>query len=172
MKICYPHKLRGLAFVLLFALAFAFTGCTDSTTPNTNTPPDMVTWYTETVGDIDWTIHYRSISREIISINASYTENDCSSDYWRFSAYYHGDSNLPVKHSVSLVGSPIGDNWFKIEQTEVYIMSATSPADLERVRKSYPSCTQNPETYDITLYSRLTRYEEKLLFTLPPAKDN
>ena len=158
---------------MLFVLVFAFAGCTDSTDPGSNnTPPDMLTWYTETVNDIEWTVHYYSISREVSSINATYSENDRSSDYWKFSAYYHGDSNLPVKHAVVLVGSPKGDGWFLIEKTEQYIMSASSAADLERVQKTYPTCTQDPATFSITLSERTTRYEEKLLFSLPAASDN
>lgn len=175
MKNCYARKFRAAAFVLFFvltfALSFALVGCTDpeSSGGGASDPPDMVSWYNETVGGIDWTVHYYSVSREISSINASYTENDRSSDYWKFSAYYHGDSNLPVKHSVSLVGSPVGDGWFVIEKTELYIMSASSVDDLGRVQKTYPSCTQDPFTFDITLSERVTRYEEKLIFSLPSA---
>lgn len=35
-KLSYPHKFRVLALFVLFALVFAFSGCTDSTKPDAN----------------------------------------------------------------------------------------------------------------------------------------
>ncbi len=159
----------ALLMLLLIACVFALASCTDSPDVDEQSPnsPDMLTSYTENASNINWTIHYYSVSREISFINASYTENDRSSTYWEFSRNYHGDSTIPVKHSVSLKGVPVGDGWFKIEQTEEYIMSASSVDDLERVKKTFPSCTQDPYTLNITLSKRTTRYEEKFAFSLP-----
>ena len=164
----YSHKFQFLTVVLFCSIFLLLSGCVDSTDTNVNnTPPDILTSHTEKINDITWTVHYYTVSHKISSINASFSESDRSSDYWKFSAYYHGDSNLPVKHTVVLVGSPQGDGWYLIEKTEQYIMSASSTADLERVKKTYPSCTQDPLSFSITLSKRITRFEEKLLFTLP-----
>lgn len=159
-------------FLLSFILCFSLCGCGDEQgsqlPPSTNGDTTSSTAEcSETINNIEWTIRYNIETKEIVSIYAFYTEIDRTSDYYKFVAYYHGDNNMYVNHSVSLMGAPIGDDWYQIEQVEEYIMPFADNEDWERVKNTYPTCTFDAAKKSITLSTRTTRYEEKFLFTNP-----
>lgn len=80
-------------------------------------------YYSETVDDVEWQIKYDTTNNKIVLISANYTETDKSSKYWQEIARKYGDNSLYVLHKVNLVGTPMDDNWYKIEKQETYIFA-------------------------------------------------
>lgn len=99
--------------------------------------------FQQTINDIDWTVKYNFITKAIISITATISENDRSSIYWEEIRRRYGDSSLSVKHEIILNGKPIGGGWFRIEKQEIY------------------------QYENEIFYNSTTRIEEKFNFTIP-----
>ena len=102
----------------------------------------------------------------MLSISASYSENEKKSKYYNWLAYYHGDNSTYVVHSVELYGTPCGDGWFQIIQTETYKSGWQNydAEDLAKWRQYYvPGCNLD-ENGRLVFFTRITRYEEKLTF--------
>ena len=167
----YPrNKFRIFAFMLLCCLlAFSLCGCGEDTNIDKDVHTSQVTYdYYETINDIEWCVTYNSETREIVSISATMTENDTTSKYYQFISYYHGDRTMYARHTVILSGTPVGDDWYKIEQIESYIMPFMDADDFERVKKTYHSCTFDAKNREITLSERTIRFEERLVFKNMP----
>lgn len=133
-------------------LAIAFLSTVLSLSKNTNNsnndpyvpPADEFSFLTETINDINWSVKYNYTKGCIDSISSSYHEYDKSSKYWKEIARQHGDSSLWVDYNVTLTGTPIGDDWFRIEKLEIYSFN------------------------NETLSCRTTRIEEKIIFSVLP----
>lgn len=173
---------RIICVALVLSLIFLLTGCR-KTTKQTVTKV-----FSETVNNFEWTVEYQCVYKETVdkgatyiytetshlsdaiqSIHAENTENDISSPYWEFSARYHGDRNIAIKHTIILKGTYVGNEWFCIEKTESYRMLAKNDTDEAKIKQTYPSCSRYDDKY-ITLSERTTRYEEKLIFHIPSHK--
>lgn len=154
-----------LCLAVCVVFAFALIGCeeTNQNVPSkTNNNLQNAQSFQEVVNNIKWTVYYNS---DIVSITANYTKRD-DSEYYRFLKMYYGDSTTYANHVVSLVGYPIGDNWYKIEQTETYTTGwDVDESDWEKFKLTYPSCTFDEEKRSVTFFRRITRYEEKIEFS-------
>lgn len=100
--------------------------------------------YTQVINEVSWLVKYEAETHNIVCISASYHINDKSSSYWEDIALQHGDHSLWVDYDVTLIGTPMEENWFKIEKHETYSFNSEILADFT------------------------TRYEEKLIFTISP----
>ena len=162
-------KFRAIALGLLFILLLALCGCGENVDTNKGThTPHVTSDFYETINGIEWRVSYYSETREITSIFATSTEYDRTSEYYKFIAYYHGDSNMYALHGIVLSGTPVGDDWYQIEKVETYTMPYMDVDDFERVKKTYPSCTFDANDRLIILSERTTRYEERLVFEEMP----
>ena len=160
---------RTVAVALLCLLLCSLCACGETSDADKNTHTSHVTRdFYETINGIEWRVSYYSETREIASIFATSTERDRTSEYYKFIAYYHGDSNMYALHDVVLMGTPVGDDWYQIEQVETYTMPYMDADDFERVKKTYPSCTFDANDRVIILSERTTRYEERLVFEEMP----
>ncbi len=158
--------------MLSCALCFILTGCaSDENAEQLDKPTqNLITYhFNETINNIDWSVTYYKGTNDILSISASYTEKDSTSEFYKFSAYYHGDHTMYVNHNLFLSGTPLEDDWFLIEQREQYVMPYMDADDWTRIKRTYPSCTFIEASGYIVLYEKTTRYEEKLIFSnFPP----
>lgn len=102
-----------------------------------------ITTTTQKVDNIQWTVKYKKETNEIISISARTVEADQKSQYYQTIAYRHGDHALVVEHITEYTGTPIGDNWYKIEMNETYSFAGE------------------------VLHQSASRIEKKLEFNLP-----
>lgn len=121
---------------------------------------------TENINDTNWTISYDSNSGKTLSISASNSENEKKSKYYNWLAYYHGDNSTYVVHSIELYGTPCGEGWFQIIQTETYKSGwqCYDAEDLAKWQQHYvPDCSLD-ESGRLVFYTRITRYDEKILF--------
>lgn len=136
--------LLAVGLFLCAAFSFALVECGDG---NEVTQPPPATRSTDlrskNVNGIEWSISYYTDTNEIISISASYSENERTSTYYKKLAYRYGDNTAYVTHQYSFTGSPVGDNWYAIEQTE----------------KAW-----NGWDKDEVFFERRTRYDEKIIF--------
>ena len=136
--------LSYVGFALLIALIiFAFFAPAIINTIKEN---NKIMTVQQTMQDIAWNINYVNKSKEIVSIDANFTENERESKYWEILSIRHGDSSVYVTHDYILSGEPIGNNWYKITVTE----------------KIYNGW-DNTEVFEHIRYT----YEAELLFTLP-----
>ena len=176
-------KFRAIALGLLFILLLALCGCGETSTLSTDeTPPEtLLQAFTENVNGTEWIVAYREDTKEIVGISTAEEFGlDTSSKHFEFAAQYFGDSGQNplhsfIIHSVSLTGTPLGDDWYKIEKTERYIMPNVNSDDWERVKETYPSCSfdanglhYGEQRGEIILVDSLTRYEEKIVFVNKP----
>lgn len=165
---------RVIPMTLCLLLAASLCGCggqDDANETGGDNSPKSTQSFTETINDVPWEVSYYPDTHEIVSISTPHAvvEQDRSSEYYKFSAYYYGDSTMYVIHSLMLFGYPVGGDWYKIEQVEAYIMPYTDADDWSRIKNTFPSCTYDAENGYVTLSQRTTRYEEKLVFSNMPA---
>lgn len=112
--------LFGIIFLSLMIILANIAISTPSSPPYTQSNYE---YYSETVDDVEWQIKYDTTNNKIVLISANYTETDKSSKYWQEIARKYGDNSLYVLHKVNLVGTPMDDNWYKIEKQETYIFA-------------------------------------------------
>lgn len=111
-----------------------------------NQPPLEMAAYRQTINHIEWEITYHPDTKKIISVSAQYSITERSSEYWEQLRHYYGDSDVYVTHIITLKGTPLADDWYKIEKTEII----SNGWDVNQI------------------FSQTTiRYEEKLLFLIP-----
>ena len=118
-KLSYPHKIRALALFVLFALVFAFAGCTDSTDTKTAT-------YSETANGVFWEVTYNTDTREILSIvsmidQTSIQINAPSEVYSFVSSFYNDDTS--VFYGWKYIGKPLGENRYAVSKVYTYYFS-------------------------------------------------
>ena len=158
---------RFVCLALYAVFALALVGCGGDTPPQQHEPPVVEITRAETVNDTNWTISYDSNSGKTLSISASHSESEKKSKYYNWLAYYHGDNSTYVVHSIELYGTPCGDGWFQIIQTETYKSGWQSydAEDLAIWQQHYvPNCSLD-DNGRLVFYTRITRYDEKLLFS-------
>ncbi len=179
MKIHTPLKaisFRTLVAVLLFALVFAFTGCTDSAALKTAT-------YEETVDGVLWEVTYNTDTREVVSIcSPHWLPNDDISSPFHF--FMEKNYNRSTVYCVYFSGKPIKNDVYSIEQKSFYSTIATRE-EWEIIKQTFPSCSYSENTYDITnpetgeVYTKTDKsvcfnetafvYEQKIIFHIPAA---
>lgn len=169
---------RLLCVFVCAVFAFALVGCGDT--------KDTETWercsfdYSthENINGVDWEVVWQPYRRfvngelvdekiELFQIRNTTTTNEKKSKYYDWLAYYHGDSSTYVVHTIELCGTPCGDGWFQIIQTETYKSGWQSydAEDLAKWQQHYvPGCSLD-ENGRLVFFTRITRYDEKISVT-------
>lgn len=137
--------LIGIALMITIGIIVISVKSCAPTKKNTpiESPPKILT-FQEKLNNINWELSYYSNNFEIITIIGKQSENERSSVYAKQLAFRLGDSSAYCEHTLTYNGTPIGDDWYRIELTEQYI-NGWNPKEI--------------------LSTRTFRYEEKITFT-------
>lgn len=111
--------------ITITVFAWIISSCS-SNTQKTTWIESGETIASETVNDIEWKLHftvfrkqnYTEYKNTLSYITATYSENERNSVYYERLSKKHGDNSIFITHEFSMKGTPIGENWYIIEQTE------------------------------------------------------
>lgn len=143
-RIIYMSVISFLIIAAILLIVFIPFRNKDNNPSSTNSNNEITHHQQQTINDLNWDVSYKD-TKKIVSIKTSFTERERTSTYYQELARKHGDSSVFILHIFTLVGTPMEDNWFKIEKTEKLVNG-----------------WDNTEV----LATFVTRYEEKLIFNL------